>query len=485
MRSVLRNHKKKLIALVAIPVVALVAHLVVGAATSMSPPIVSLQVGPPVVGDEPIRRVDDSYTRLWGGVREVYLQGGPEQLGAAHSRLLYDHMIKNEGELWGTFEHFVPTGVARALIMDTSRVQYRHVDDGIPVARKQELAAEALGLSPDPFDGKMATYQRLVFLHAVYDIALSFEHSPLIGCSAFGLGASVTADGHVLVGRAFDFEAGDVFDTDKAVFFVRENGRIPYASVAWPGMTGVLTGMNSEGVMILVNGGRARAPRTKGIPVVFALREVMQGAHDTSEAVEILKHQDVMVSHIVFVADAKGKFAIVERAPGEPAFVRDTFADPDRVAVTNHFEGPFADDPKNQAVRAGTSTIARRDRLDEMLAALAPLSADSKTAVAMLRDHQCSKGRACALGDRREIDALIATHGVVADTTDRVLWVSHGPHLSGAFVRFDLKKIFAAGHDPSHDGEAELIGEDPILRDGRYEDGRKRAGGPKAGGDGP
>jgi isopenicillin-N N-acyltransferase like protein len=429
--------------------------------------------------------LDASYTRLWGGIREVYLEGSPEQLGAAHSRLLYDHMVHNEGELWGTFEHFVPVGFARALIMDTSRVQYRHVDVGIPAARKQELAAEALGLSPDPFDGKMATYQRLVFLHAVYDIALSFEHSPLIGCSAFGLGASVTKDGHVLVGRAFDFEAGEVFDTDKAVFFVRENGAIPYASVAWPGMTGVLTGLNEQGVMILVNGGRARDPRTEGIPVVFSLREVMQNAHDTNEAVEILKKQDVMVSHIVFVADAKGKFAVVERAPGEKAFVRDTFADPDRADVTNHFEGTFADDPKNQAVRANTTTLPRRARLDEMLTALSPKSADANTVVDMLRDHQCAGGQACALGDRRQIDALIATHGVVADTTDRVLWVSRGPHLSGAFVRFDLKTIFAKDHDPAKDGEAQIIAEDPILKDGRYEEGRKHAGGPKVGGDKP
>jgi hypothetical protein len=245
----------------------------------------------------------------------------------------------------------------------------------------------------------------------------------------------------------------------------------------------VLTGMNLEGVMVLVNGARAGEPRTTGLPVVFSLREALQAAHDTNEAVDVLAKQEVMVSHIVFVADAKGHFAVVERAPGRAAFVRRDFPDADRVAVTNHLEGDSKDDPKNVWVREHTTTLARRARLDEMLGDVAPSSADVHSAAAMLRDHACAGGTTCELGDRRTIDALIATHGVIADVTDRVLWVSKGPHLSGALVRFDLKAVFAAGHDPHADAEPETIAADPILADGRYAEGRKRAGGPKMGGD--
>lgn len=481
--SFFARHKKKLIALGLALGLPIGAHFVVSATTGMTAPAITTTTEPKLdEGD--VTRVGPAYTRIRAGVREVYLEGTPEQLGARHVGLLRDRMVNNEKELWGTFEHFVPLGFIRTLIMDISRVQYRHVDTNIPEARKRELAAQAQAFQPDPYDGKLPTYQRIVFLHTVYDIALSFEHSPLIGCSAFALAGPWTKEGHVLVGRAFDFEAGDVFDLDKAVFFVREDGRIPYASVGWPGLTGVLTGMNLEGVMVLVNGGRAHDPKTTGIPVVFSLREVLQTAHDTDEAVALLAKQDVMVSHIVFVADAKGQFAVVERAPGADATVRRTFTDPTRVAVTNHFEGPLADDPRNVTVKNTTTTLPRRARLDEMLAGLAPASVDAPAMVGMLRDHQCSGGTSCALGDRRAIDALIATHGVVADTTDRALWVSKGPHLSGQFVRFDLKRIFAAGHDPAADPPPETVAADPILTDGRYDEGRKRAGGPKIGGDG-
>ncbi len=460
-----------------------VAHVGIGLATPIVAPPIAKVPQPPIVETGGIRRTGSSYATRRAGLREVYLEGTPEEIGVAHSRLLRDGMVDDEAQVWEDFAHFVPVAAARALMMDMGRVRYRAVDRNFPDERKREIAAEAAGFQPDPFASHLPTYHRLVFLHALYDIALSFEHSPLIGCSAFVLGPGATTNGHTLLGRAFDFEAGDEFDRDKAVFFVRENGAIPFASVAWPGLVGVLSGMNAEGVAIVVNGARAREPRTEGEPVVFALRDVLEHAHDVGEAVAILKSQPVMVSHLVLVADAKGASAVVERAPGVVTLRTPT--DPDRVPLTNHFEGELAGDPKNLAVRARTTTDARRSRLDELLAGVAPGQADVRRAVGILRDHECAKGISCPLGDRREIDALIATHGIVADTTDRVLWVSAGPHLSGAFVRFDLKTMFAAGHDPASDPPPEVIPADSILNDGRYAAGRAHAGGPRVGGDAP
>jgi hypothetical protein len=475
MSSFFRRHRKKLVALGLLVGLPLVAHLSVPAIAGFDAPAVDVPKDERV-DTGGVRRFAGSYARDRAGVREVYLEGSPERLGAAHSTLLGDRMMADEGSMYALFQRFVPISAARALIMDVSRVRYRNVWRGIPEPRRRELAAEAARLAPiDAFTGLMPTYQRLVFLHSAYDIALSFEHSPLVGCTSFGLGPGATNDGHVLFARAFDFEAGDVFDTDKAVFLFRPEGAIPFASVAWPGLTGVVSGMNAEGVAVVVHGGRAREPRTEGMPVVFGLREVLERAHDAEEAVRVLAEQPVLVSHIVFVGDAKGAFVVVERAPGEPVHVRKEHADPSRVGVTNHFEGPFATDPRNERVRAGTTSVDRRARIDELLAAVPDRSADVRTAVGMLRDHQCAKGASCALGDRRSIDALIATHGVVCDLTDRVLWVSKGPHLTGRFVRFDLRALFAPGHDPATDAPPETLEEDPILGDGRYDEAIRTA----------
>jgi isopenicillin-N N-acyltransferase-like protein len=473
--EVVRRFKPKLAVFLGALVCLFAAQKTLTLATAITPPEVRV-ASLPVTESGSIRHLGNAYVRSRGGIREVYLQGSAEEIGAEQGRLDYDAMVENERILWGDFSRYVPFWPARTAIMDLSRVRYRHVDRGFPEPRRREVAAEAQAFQPDPFDGELPTYQRMVFLHSLYDIALSFEHSPLIGCSTFGLGPGATKDGHALLARAFDFEAGDVFDRSKAVFFVREDGAIPFASVAWPGLIGVMSGMNAEGVAVVVHGGRARRASTVGEPVVFMLRDVLERARDTGEALAILKTQEVMVSHIVIVADARGRFAVVERAPGVQAFVRDTFPDPDRIGVTNHFEGPLKDDPKNLAVREKTSTVPRRERLDELLLQVGPHEADVPRAVAMLRDHQCARGLSCEIGDRRTIDALIATHGIVADTTDRVLWVSAGPHLSGHFTRFDLKTIFAEGHTPETDATAQILPDDLILHDGRYEAGRARSG---------
>ena len=164
----------------------------------------------------------NSWTRVNSGIREVYLQGTPEEIGAAHSRLLRDRMVATETQIWGDFEHYVPWWIARVGIQDVSRVRYRHVDRGVPEPRLRELAAQAAAFDPDPFGSHMPAYQRMVFLHSLYDIALSLEHSPLIGCTSFAIDPERTADGHVLMGRAFDFEGGDIYDREKVVFLVRE-----------------------------------------------------------------------------------------------------------------------------------------------------------------------------------------------------------------------------------------------------------------------
>lgn len=511
----LRKHPKKLVAIVVLCASPFVAHVAIDRWVRPAPP--DIPAIPLAMHEENgVRRAGRGWSHVEGadggadggkGVRVVALTGTPEEIGAEHTTLLRDRMRENEGVLWDGFAKLVPFGPARTLLFDVGRFRYRHVADGFPDARRRELAAEARAFDPDPYAEHMPTYPRMVFLHALYDIALSFEHSPLLGigpapaaheaprldgCTAFGLGPDATADGHALFARAFDFEAADVFDRDKAVFVVREEGAIPFASVAWPGLVGVVTGMNAEGVAVAVNGARAGTPKTTGIPVAFALREVLARAHDTAEATAILAGQDVMVSHIVFVGDARGHFAVVERAPNVTADVRERFADPARVGVTNHFEGPLANDPSDARVRATTTTLARRARVDELLAATPPKSATVASAVAMLRDHRCATSvepdaTKCPIGDRRTIDALIATHGVVFDLTVKALWVSEGPHLSGRFVKIDLGAIVSRSDGPvSADGpplatEDEVIEADDILWDARYAQGRARAGGPLLG----
>src|SRR5690606_6988281 len=126
---------------------------------------------------------------------------------------------------------------------------------------------------------------------------------------------------------------------------------------------------------------------------------------------------------------------------------------------------------RDEQVRRSTTTLARRARIDELLGAVAPKSATVRRALEILRDHGCA-GEPCPLGDRRAIDAFIATHGVVADLTARTLWVSEGPRLSGRFVKVDPATLVrrSDGQPPDVPVEQlETLPEDAALHDGRYD----------------
>jgi hypothetical protein len=93
---------------------------------------------------------------------------------------------------------------------------------------------------------------------------------------------------------------------------------------------------------------------------------------------------------------------------------------------------------------------------------------DAAAAVRLLRDRRGASGQPLELGDRRAIDALIATHGVVFDTTSRTLWVSESPHLLGRFVAFHVPHHLADSYDPASPIVLPSIPEDPLLSSGQY-----------------
>jgi hypothetical protein len=436
-------------------------HSAIVMATRMAPPAVAVPNDAAAVDptDPDLRRVGSDYARHRGKIWEVALSGSPEQIGEHQVALLRDEMLANEAELWSTFETVVPQAWARFLIFDIARLRFRNTDRLMSDGRRREIAAAAVAFRPDPWAVKIPSYQRMVYLHSLYDVSLSFEHSPLIGCTSFALTGDASEAGHTILARTFDFEAGRIFDERKAVFLMHESGKLAYASVSWPGLVGAVTGMNEAGLALVVHGGRAKESRSDGEPLVHTMRDVLGLASSTDEAIELLRRREPMVSHLVMLADAGGRVAIVERAPGEPPFVRPGAG---KVGLTNHFEGPWADDPANLQVKRETSTLARRARLDELLARLRP-GATVDDAVAVLRDRRGVGDTPLPTGDRRAIDALIATHGVVIDTTARVMWVSEGPHLLGRFIRFDVGRLLAKSYDPKTEHEVVATEPDPLL----------------------
>ena len=270
-----------------------VGHGMVLGCTSMAPPAIDVeQPEVRLAEDDPTRReLGRAWARKRGAITEVRLEGDTTTMGYAHMRLLYDDAVAIERDMHDQFAHFVPYAAARTLIVDIARLRFTGLDQRLSPRYRREIAAQALAFQPDPFTGLMDTYPRFVFLHSLYDIMLSFERSPLIGCTSFVIDGDETADGHTLVGRNFDFEGPQILDDRKALFLVLEDDRIPFASVSWPGFVGATSGMNADGLAIVIHGARAGETRAHGQPVAQTVRHLLATSHTTRQALAELEAQ--------------------------------------------------------------------------------------------------------------------------------------------------------------------------------------------------
>jgi len=118
-----------------------------------------------------------------------------------------------------------------------------------------------------------------------------------VGCSSFSGWGSMTADGHTISGRNFDWtEIPGVFETQYVVVNVPALGsdRLGFVHIIWPGVIGCFTAMNEDGVTLNINDTNGYEPtETDGFhPRILIYREVIESAHDEtafSEAEDVLK----------------------------------------------------------------------------------------------------------------------------------------------------------------------------------------------------
>jgi hypothetical protein len=395
--------------------------------------------------------VGDSWMSRERGVWEVHLSGEPYAMGWAHSRLGQRLLLEQEDYMFSEMAKYVPSKIALFFIRAGVRLGYRHIPEFLPRERQEEMAGLADAMIDQHADF-LPTYHRVVFYHSLHDITQGLEHSPLLGCSAFAASGAATTNGHLLVGRNFDFEGPEIFDRDKAVIFFKPAGKIPFASVAWVGMSGVVTGLNAEGIYVSVNAARTDDKGGPGMPVQILMRQMMEQARSIDDVLRMVRQTPVMVPDFYLVADGKtGESAVIERSPTRVE-IRRTGASAtraDTTVLTNHALTPaFNGDAENDRLRRYLTSGARFRRLDELVRSQHG-QLDPKKVLEILRDKRGAGGEPLGLGNRNALDAIIATHSVVVDATNLVLWVGEGPHLLGKLRAFDLKKELLGEERPA------------------------------------
>ena len=372
---------------------------------------------------------------LW----ELYSQGSPYQLGLTSGALLEKLYKKQDSIFYQKINSFVPSQRKQKILFHFLKWFNRDIEKNII----PEYQAELYGIShysDTVFNRYIPAYQRSMYLHAAHDIGHALQDLMLVGCSSLVVWGDKTPDGKLLIGRNLDFYVGDDFAQNKLISFVKPSSGIPFMSVSWAGMIGVVSGMNYEGLMVTINASKSDIPFKAKTPISLLCREILQYASTLEEAVEIAKKRSVFVSENILVASAKDKKAIIiEISPRKI----DVFESPnyDNLICTNHFQSDgYLSDKKNIKQIKETHSFYRYQKIQELLQKSNKISPEYMAEI--LRNTEGLNKKFLGYGNEKAINQLLAHHGIIFKPEEKLVWVSSSPYQLGEFVCYDLEKIF-------------------------------------------
>lgn len=270
----------------------------------------------------------------------MHLEGTPYQMGHAMGRLRPDDVVrlvhgeyavnmlsivvplvdKGSRQVQGAFvdELLRMPNVQRALDLMGKDVPYEY---RIEMKGVVDGTNEALGR-------QAVTYYHLLLVN-LFPALQSLMTSPLVGdlvraqvssCQDYVAFGKATYDGRTLMGRHFMWVSDPLHEITYVIEYVPSRGK-KFMSVAFPGMVGVSTGMNTAGIGIGSDYFNATgAPAYPGgLGMWFLGRKILQYSSSMAEAERIIRAAKETAPCFMVVGDAAGAGAVFEIYDGKVA----------------------------------------------------------------------------------------------------------------------------------------------------------------------
>lgn len=372
------------------------------------------------------------------GLFEVYVEGDAFDRGVILGKLSEELVQKQERIFNDQIARLVPSSIYRKFLTYFIGWFNRDLDSHVPDENKLEIYGVSQSASHE-YDYIASAYQRLLNYHAAHDIGHALQNMSLVGCTSFAAWNSSSEDGSLIIGRNFDFFVGEDFAQDKVIAFYNPSAGHKFMMVTWGGMTGVLSGMNEQGLTVTLNAAKSDIPSGAATPVSIVAREILQYASTIDEALAIAKKRKTFVAESFLIGSAKDKrAAVIEKSPEDIALFE---TKNDWLIDTNHFMSkPLGNTELNNEHKKTSASPYRYERVKELLA---NEKMNVAKTVAILRDKAGVRNQNIGLGNEKAINQLIAHHGIVFMPEKKLVWVSTAPWQLGKFVAYDLGKIFS------------------------------------------
>lgn len=373
------------------------------------------------------------------GLWEVKLCGNAFERGEAYGKLAQDIVYQQEKIFVDQIRTFVPS----EKYLDFLRYLTIAFNHSLGKYIGEEFREEIYGMSlscSDEFNFVGEPYPRQMNYHSAHDIGHAMQDYMLVGCSSFATWSNSSANGDLIVGRNFDFYMGDDFARNRVVMFYFPTEGYKFASVSWPGMIGVMSGMNEKGLTVTINAAKSSMPTSSATPISILTREILQYASTIDEALQIAQKRKTFVSESILIGSAiDGRSAVIEKSPEKMALLE---SDTTFIVSVNHFQSDaFENDARNIENIATSDSPFRFNRINQLLNSKFPL--DESGAVSILRDYKGMNDSLIGWTNEGALNQFIGHHSVVFNADKLIMWVSTSPWQAGPYVAYDLKGIFS------------------------------------------
>jgi predicted choloylglycine hydrolase len=249
---------------------------------------------PPAVRTDDAPEAVRDRLRIVDSVPVLRVSGTPREMGFQHGAALRRQIHFLHAEYYEAM-------VKRLVSEPELREWAQATEPFIPERYREEMRglAEGCGLP----------YEQILIVNTMLD---RFQ---TVMCSTVVSAGGASKDGEVYFGRNLDFPGRNVLQRMTIVLVWEPAEGTPLASVTWPGVLGVLSGMNAHGVAgatMLVHRGRDLRP---GLPYLLMYREALEGARTAADVGDAIGRAKRTCSNNFMVVDAAGAAQVVEYDP--------------------------------------------------------------------------------------------------------------------------------------------------------------------------
>jgi hypothetical protein len=249
---------------------------------------------PPPVRAEDVPQAVRDRLRLVGSVPVLRLSGTPREMGYQHGAALKAQIRFLHREY---YEAMVERVVGEAGLNEWAKA----AEPFIPEAYREEMRGLA--------EGSGLTYDEVLVINTMVD---RFQN---VLCSTVAASGDATKDGEVYFGRNLDFPGRNILQRATVVLVFEPEGGTPLAAVTWPGLLGVLSGMNGNGVAgatMQIHKGRELRP---GLPYMLMYRQALEGARTKEDVFASISKAKRTCPNNFMVVDATGAADAIEYDP--------------------------------------------------------------------------------------------------------------------------------------------------------------------------